>query len=1091
MQPGVRQASRDLDKVRTSAAGATTGLAKTEQSMKRAGATALKFGAALAGGTAALLAIQGIRGSISTIAEFEDVMLAVRGVAIDAGAAVADQAEQFGALEDAARGLGATTRFTATQAGEGLLFLARAGFDVEESISALPATLDLAVAGQLELGRAADIASNVLRQFNLEAEETVRVADVLVAVANNANTNVEQLSQALKFAGPVAGALGQSVEATAAALGTLGNAGIQATLAGTQLRGAFSALLGPTTAARGILDELGLSMEEIDPATRTIEEVFRAFAGTAFDAADAVEIFGRRNAAAALILTANINEVRGLTDEAERLRGEAERVSDIMDSGLVGSARAFASATQELVLQLGEGGLGGAMKSVLDFSTDVLRALGNIQVEGEEAGAAAQFAARSIKLLAVASAAFVSVKIAVAVQAFALQIGTLTAALTLVELKLASTFALLAAHPFGAAAIGLTTLVSAFLIFGPEVEFAERTTQSFIGTLVELDDTIDRFTTNEARLRRALEIGDAELAMEALADRAAELETVVIDLRRQMQGLLESQSANVPLRGVEESLRAFVEIEEVVDRIGDVDVEALARDLGERYVENFLAELVAIEGGDFEESLRRSQENLVLGGAFEATGGLAGRDFASAFVFALADVFRSTGAEFTNVLSEQVRAVQDAGVFDQVLEGALDRSQLERVPLLEFIRLVEEEITSLRAASIDDVGEILGITDETDLARIEALLGQVDAQQKARDAVDEFVASLREEIEWVGKDADEVERLVAAKEIEKQVRELNAAATDEEVAVIRALVVGHVAELQAAEAAAESEERLAKAREKSIEASADLLSNLEKELALVGATSNERELATTLALAEAAAVGMSAEERAAFVEIVRQQVLMLQALRGEYEVLVEAEEAADRAAEEAARKFEAMGSAAAGAFQQAVFHAQSLEQAIRGIVLATAEATFNQFVTQPLASGLADAFGGAFGGGAAKGAVLGGGDFVPSALGNAFRGFALGGLPDLVTEPTLFPLAGGRLGAAGEEGFEAILPLERDPGSGRLGVRSSGGGDGAAVGALAAGQTEQTGLLRRIDRRLAGTTRGSFGRSPRQTQRDLRRTMGL
>src|SRR5690625_1751638 len=118
-------------------------------------------------------------------------------------------------MREQAKELGRSTRFSASEAGEGMEMLARAGFDTSEVMDALPSVLDLAAAGAVELGDAADITSNILSGFGMEAEETARVADILAQASADSNVDVQGLGEAFKYAGPIASDLGVSIEDTA------------------------------------------------------------------------------------------------------------------------------------------------------------------------------------------------------------------------------------------------------------------------------------------------------------------------------------------------------------------------------------------------------------------------------------------------------------------------------------------------------------------------------------------------------------------------------------------------------------------------------------------------------------------------------------------------------------------------------------------------------------------------------------------------------------------------------------------------------------------------------------------------------------
>src|SRR5690625_6975319 len=96
--------------------------------------------------------------------------------------------------------------------------ISRAGFETKEVIEALPSVLDLAAAGAVDLGDAADITSNILSGFGMEATETARVADILAQASADSNTDVQGLGEAFKYVGPVASSVGLSIEDTAASI---------------------------------------------------------------------------------------------------------------------------------------------------------------------------------------------------------------------------------------------------------------------------------------------------------------------------------------------------------------------------------------------------------------------------------------------------------------------------------------------------------------------------------------------------------------------------------------------------------------------------------------------------------------------------------------------------------------------------------------------------------------------------------------------------------------------------------------------------------------------------------------------------------
>ena len=160
------------------------------------------------------------------------------------------------ALNKQAQILGKKTQFTAVQAAEAMTFLAQAGLDANKIYSAMPSTLELAAAGQISLAEAADISTNVMSAYNLQARDLGRVNDIIANTTTNANTNVLEFAEAFKMVGPIAKAAKIPMEEISAAIGILGNAGIKGTMAGTQLRAMIAKLVNPTGKAAKVLKEL-------------------------------------------------------------------------------------------------------------------------------------------------------------------------------------------------------------------------------------------------------------------------------------------------------------------------------------------------------------------------------------------------------------------------------------------------------------------------------------------------------------------------------------------------------------------------------------------------------------------------------------------------------------------------------------------------------------------------------------------------------------------------------------------------------------------------------------------------------------------
>lgn len=181
------------------------------------------------------------------------------------------KSDDFNALREQAKKLGAETAFTTTDAARGQSFLAMAGFTPASIRAALPGVLDMALAGDVDLGETADIGTNILSQFALDASQMDRVSDVLTGAFTRTNTNLRELGETMKYTGPVAQALGLTLEETATLTGALARMGIKGGDAGTALRRSLSRLASPPKAAQKALEELGV---EVTDATGEMRKPF-------------------------------------------------------------------------------------------------------------------------------------------------------------------------------------------------------------------------------------------------------------------------------------------------------------------------------------------------------------------------------------------------------------------------------------------------------------------------------------------------------------------------------------------------------------------------------------------------------------------------------------------------------------------------------------------------------------------------------------------------------------------------------------------------------------------------------------------------
>lgn len=428
------------------------------------------------------MSVQGALGGLSlafalmtvvrSIASFERAMSSVAAVSGATG-------ETFDRMTAKARQMGATTMFTATEAAEGMTFLAMAGFTAEQTVAAIEPSLQLAQAGMLDLATAADIASNVLSTFMLPAQETSKVGDIMATTAARANTNIRQMAEAIKFAGPMAAATGQDLGELSATIGVLGNAGLQGSTAGTGLRMMMLGLAAPTGTARKALRDLGADMSKLNPETNNLITILEELKRVQLGVGDAAQIFGARGANTVLVLTQNLDKVKELNGEIQAGEGNLKKMADEMANNLYGSIKALESAMQELIFAVGDEGLAGGLRSVVDFLTGFVRALNNTLDFTTEGAEAMYIFADAVKIFGVALAAVGIAKFGAAIVTMLIPLYSAIVGVTSATSAMAAFNVVLLANPLTAVAALLGIAAGAFMVFGGNGRTAAEMTDKF------------------------------------------------------------------------------------------------------------------------------------------------------------------------------------------------------------------------------------------------------------------------------------------------------------------------------------------------------------------------------------------------------------------------------------------------------------------------------------------------------------------------------------------------------------------------------------------------------------------------------------
>ncbi len=311
---------------------------------------------------------------IKTAAGFEASMKRVQGVS---GAVGTDLKK----LTELAKEQGNTTQFTASQAADAQLELAKAGFDANQIMTLLPQTLQLAAASNMGLAEATEIATGQLKAYGFEAEEMQRVNDALTNTNIRTKTDLVSLSDSLREVAPLAKQMGIEFEELAAAAGLMGDNVIEGGKGGVALKTILGNLAAPSKEAQKVLKKLGIpraaivdSKGNVKSLIAVVEELEKAGAGSA----EFFQIFGKRGALgiAALVGTGSekFKELLGELKDPGSV-GETFRQAELRMEGAQGAMNAFVAGFQGFMLSIGDSGILEDFTSLTFSVADFFRGL--------------------------------------------------------------------------------------------------------------------------------------------------------------------------------------------------------------------------------------------------------------------------------------------------------------------------------------------------------------------------------------------------------------------------------------------------------------------------------------------------------------------------------------------------------------------------------------------------------------------------------------------------------------------------------------------------------------------------------------------
>ena len=292
--------------------------------------------------------------AIKVSADFDSAMSKVAAIS---GATGSD----LQALRDKAIEMGESTVFSATESAEALNYMAMAGWKTEDMLNGIEGVMNLAAAAGADLATTSDIVTDALTAFGQSAEESGRLADIMAAAAANSNTNIEMMGETFKYAAPIAGTLGYSMEDLAIATGLMANAGIKATNAGTALRAGLTRLAAPPKQAAQAMEDYDIQITNTDGSMKSLMEVMEIVRDRLGDLTESEQaaalkaIFGQNAISGwAAVLNASEEDFKKLSVAITNSNGAAEDMAETMRDNLAGELKLLKSELESAGITFGE-----------------------------------------------------------------------------------------------------------------------------------------------------------------------------------------------------------------------------------------------------------------------------------------------------------------------------------------------------------------------------------------------------------------------------------------------------------------------------------------------------------------------------------------------------------------------------------------------------------------------------------------------------------------------------------------------------------------------------------------------------------------
>ena len=732
----VERTRQYLDEAKASANECATSIDEYGKEVQQAGERAEEF----AGGA------QGSKEAISQLA----AALAAAGVARglkEIGDALMDCVDAFGAFEAQmstvqaisgasggemealgakAREMGASTAFTAQEAGQAMEYMAMAGWKTQEMLNGLEGVMSLAAASGENLGAVSDIVTDALTAFGLAASDTARFADVLAAASANSNTNVSMMGATFQYAAPVAGALGYSIEDTALAIGLMANAGIKGEKAGTALRGTLTNLSKPSDEVAKHMQELGVSLTDsagqMLPLSELVDDLREKFAGlTEAEKAQYAAGIAGKEAMSGLLAIVNAGEAdyQKLSAAIEHCTGAAGRMAEVKLDNFEGQMTLLRSAADGLKLAVGE---------------QLTPALGNLAEAGTDAfGWAAEFVKENEWIVAAV------VGLTAALGALVAGVGMLAVAPGVIH-AVHTALTLLSTTPIVAVTAAVVGLAAAFATWAASVNDADGDVKEFSQSLRDsktaYDDLMGSMKQEQADASALAATLRGLLSVEEKsAGQKAAVKDLVDQLNEAVPGLKlvydEEKGALAELTA--EELDAALAREQAKEQY-----EAQSARLTELYTEqeDIARRLEEAESALTEAEQEGGETAEYVGSSYAAAAG-AYQDTEARTAGLRAAVDELTAAQADN--AAQIALLDAATTAYAENQGAAEKGYERAAAQVEALRgqmaELQQSYAEAKAAALDSLDRQMGLFEEMD--------------GKAKTSVDNLIKTLSGQVEYM------------------------------------------------------------------------------------------------------------------------------------------------------------------------------------------------------------------------------------------------------------------------------------------------------------------------------------------------------